>query len=331
MLIEKNMKTASLFTITAALLLTAACSKSDHGPTPDSGKGTGFEGTGAPGVLYIKQGREGITRFDLTTGTVTEVMPHWLDIGWDISWDGTLGVKQVDVDSYHTDYIIFSTADGHTVRKVPYEPYDDAGLPEISPDGSMLAIQPMFNDGLVILDMDGNVLHNISGYGNHRFEFLDPINWEPGGTILFRNGDELWRTTADFSRANRVCSIPFDDWNGRAVASPDGTKIAVSAGNHIYLMNSDGTDFHAVTESDQKEMFPVFSPDSKYIAMKANARAPMDGDNNGNAYHICIIPADGQVYRVWPGDDNRVIHPMVAGHTDSRGLGKTIVGDFVWR
>ena len=157
------MKTASLLTFTASLLLTAACSKSDHGPTPDGGKGTD-----APGVIYIKQGREGITRFDLATGIVTEVIPHWLDIGWDISWDGTLGVKQVDVDSYNTDYIIFSTVDGHTVREVHYEPYDDAGTPEISPDGTMLALQPMFNDGLIILDMDGNVLHNISGYGDHR-------------------------------------------------------------------------------------------------------------------------------------------------------------------
>jgi len=96
-------------------------------------------------------------------------------------------------------------------------------------------------------------------------------------------------------------------------------------------MNADGSDFHAVTQSDQKEFMPCFSPDSKYIAMKANTRAPMEGDNVAGAPHVCIIPADGQVYKVWPGEDNRVIHPMAKGDPDSRGLGIAMVWDFLWR
>ena len=327
--INRTRKSHLMAVSIAILLLSGACNKSE-GIAP--GGGTGFETTEAPGVLYIKQGREGITRFDLATGTVTNVIPHWLDAGWDISRDGSFGVKQVNESTYDTRYMIFSTASGAVIREVRYQPNDNhGGLPLISPDGTKLALQPEYEDGLVILDMNGNVLHNISGYGTHEFKWLDDISWEPGGTILFKKDNELWRTTTDFSRATRVCSIPFDDWTGYAAASPDGQKLAVSAGNHIYLMNSDGSAFRAVTESDQREVAPAFSPDSKYIAMKANSRAPMQGDAAGNAFHICIIPADGQVYRVWPGEDNRVIHPMVAGEPSSRGLGKTIVGDFVWR
>ncbi len=306
-----------------------ACTK-HNGPGPDAGGGRLPAGSG---VLFIKQGTEGITKFDLSTGIVSNVIGDWSDAGWDIGWDGTKGVKEVNESSYDTRYIIFNVQDGSTIREIFYEPNDNnGGLPYFSPDGTKLALTPTFEDGLVILDMNGNVLRNIEGYGStHEFKFLDPICWEAGGTILFKKDGGLWRTSADFNRATKVRDIPFDDWRGYAAASPDGKKIALGAGNHIWLMNADGSDFHAVTESDQWEASPAFSPDSRYIAIKANSRAGVEGDMYTTAAHICIIPADGQVYKVWPGEDNRVIHPMVKGEPDSRGLGKAIVGDFVWR
>ncbi len=310
-------------------ILVAACSKKDKS-TVAPGTDTKDKNY-APGVLYIKQGTEGITRFDLSNGVVSDVLQDWYNgSGWDISWDGTKGVKEVNQSSYDTRYIIFDVKNGSTIREIFYEPNDNnGGLPYFSPDGTRLALCPTFEDGLVILDMNGKVIHNIAGYGaTHEFKFLDPICWEAGGTILFKKDGGLWRTTTDFKRAIKIRDIPFDDWRGYTAASPDGKKIALSLGNYIWLMNADGSDFHVITESTQWEAVPVFSPDSKYIAMKANSRA---GDGLTTAAHICIIPADGQVYKVWPGEDNRVIHPMEKGAPDSRGLGKTIVGDFVWR
>lgn len=309
----------------------ASCSKNKE-TAPDK-DGNGFPGNQAPGAIFIKQGTEGITQLDLSSGVLSGVMPHWIGAGWDISWDGTKGVKQINKASYDTRYIVFNVKDGSTVKEIYYEPNDNnGGLPQFSPDGARLALRPTFDDGLVILDMNGRVVRNVSGYGaTHEFRFLDPICWEAGGTILFKKDGGLWRTTTDFSRATKVRDIPFEDWTGYVAASPNGKKIALSAGGHIWLMNSDGSDFHAVTESIQTEIFPFFSPDSEYLAMKANARAPMDGDPSGNSFHICIIPADGQTYKVWPGEDDRVIHPMVKGRPDSRGLGIAVVGDFVWR
>ena len=179
--------------------------------------------------------------------------------------------------------------------------------------------------------MNGNVLKNISGYGStHRFKYLDPVTWEAGGTILFKKDGGLWRTTTDFTRATKVADIPFSDWRGYAAGSPDGKKIALPLGHHIWLMNADGSDLHAVTESTQEEASPCFSPDSKYIAIKANSRAPGEGDIGGNVMHLCIIPADGQVYKVWPGEDNRVIHRCLR-EILIRGVREGIVGDFVWR
>jgi len=315
----------------AAVLLLGACSKSNDAPSPDGG---GFPGNNAPGAIFIKQGTEGITKFDLSTGVVSGIIPNWSNgLGWDISWDGTKGVKQVDKAYYDTRYVIFDINNGSTVKEIFYEPNDNhGGLPYFSPDGTKLGLRPTLRDGLVILDMNGNVLRSISGYGaSHEFEYLDPIAWEAVGTILFKKDGGLWRTSTDFSRATKVRDIPFDDWTGDVTASPDGKKIALSAGNHIWLMNADGGDFHQVTESDQKEVAPCFSPDSKYIAMKANSRAGVPGSGT-TASHLCIIPSDGQVYKVWPGEDNRVIHPMAKNdNPDSRGLGIAIVGDFVWR
>lgn len=326
------MKKVSLIILAiSALCGFISCSKSD-GPGPDGGNNGNDRNYGI-GAIFIKQGTEGITRLDMGTGVLSGVIGNWSNgSGWDISWDGTKGVKQVKAATFDTRYIIFNASNGSTIKEIFYEPNDNnGGLPHISPDGNLLALRPTLRDGLVILDMSGNVLHNISGYGStHEFEYLDPIYWEPGGTILFKKDGGLWRTSADFNRATKVRDIPFDDWRGHATASPDGKKIVLPAGNHIWLMNADGSDFHQVSESNQREESPCFSPDSKYIAMKANSRAGAPGSGT-TAFHLCAIPADGQVYKVGPGEDNRVIHPAVKGAPDSRGLGITIVGDFVWR
>lgn len=323
----RAMKRHYVLWIAALILLLGACKKNRN--VPPDGKNSNY-GTGN---IFIKQGTEGITKFSLNGGELSEIMPHWYGAGWDISWDGTKGVKKVDKSSYDTHYIIFNVSNGSTIKDISYEPNDNhGGLPYFSPDATKLALLPTFGDGLVILDMNGNVLRNISGYGTtHEFKYLDPICWEAGGTILFKKDGGLWRTTADFSRATKVRDIPFDDWKGLTAASPDGKKIALSAGNHIWLMNADGTDFHAVTQSTQKELSPCFSPDGKFLAIAANARAPEIPGSSDNVFHLCIIPADGQVYKVWPGEDNRVIHPMIKGQSDTRGLGISVTGDFVWR
>lgn len=321
--------TLMIFAISAFCTL-LSCSKSDNGP--DKGGGNNYNY--GPGSLFIKQGTEGITRIDMSTGMLSGVMSDWHNgAGWDISWDGTKGVKQVNESYYDTRYIIFNTSDGSTIKEILYEPNDNyGGLPHISPDGKLLALRPTLRDGLVILDMNGNILHNISGYGStHEFEYLDPICWEPSGTILFRKEGGLWRTSTDFNRATKVCDIPFSDWKGYACASPDGKKIALPLGEHIWLMNADGSDFHQITESNQRETEPCFSPDSKYLGIAANSRAGAPGSGT-TAAHLCLVPADGQVYKVWPGEDKRVIQIAVQGEgLSSDGLGRAIVGDFVWR
>ncbi|MBC9932822.1 TolB family protein [Chitinophaga qingshengii] len=309
----------------------AACKKDNNGP---GGGGNSHYGAGS---IYLKQGTDGIRRMDMPTGVISQVAPNWIGPGWDISWDGKTGVKQMDPtgNAASSDYVLFNTSNSSVIRTIHYSAPSgddhDGGLPMISPDGSMLALRPTLDDGLVIIDMNGRLIKSLSGYGSYTFQYLDPVNWAPDNTLLFKMNGALYRTNKDFSRASKVRDIPFTDWKGQVTASPDGKKIALSAGNHIWLMNADGSDFHVITESIQTELSPSFSPDSRYIAIAANSRANTPGDGFGTAYHLCLVPADGQLYKVYPGEDNRVIQPAEKGKPDSRGLGIAIVGDFVWR
>jgi hypothetical protein len=294
-----------------------------------------------PGAIYFKTADAGIERLDLSTGRVSTVMPYWTDAfsgtSWDISWDGTRGVKVKSPRAFHEDegvrYTMFDTADGRTVRDVIYHPDegDNGGMPNISPDGKYLALRPTLDDGLVILDMEGNILRNI----RNMIGYLDPITWERGGTILFGRDGWLWRTSTDFRKAFKIQEIPSSEWKGNAAASPDGKKIAVPVGRHIWMMNADGSDFHAITESNQAEGMPSFSPDSRWLAIACNPRAASAANSEievyviGTAPHLCIIPADGRVYNVEPGKDDRVMHPRPKGSPDSPvGM---LVRDFVWR
>ena len=174
-----------------------ACSKNKDGGPDDRNKGHHY----GNGHIFSKEGLQGLKKLDLTNGELSDVIPYWSSAGWDISWDGTKGVKKVDVGDYATQYVIFSTKDGTTSKVIDYEPHGSrGGLPRLSPDGTKLALLPTFYDGLVVLTLDGTVICNVSGYGSsHEFEYLDPLTWEPAGTILFKKDGGLWRTTADFT------------------------------------------------------------------------------------------------------------------------------------
>jgi len=51
-----------------------------------------------------------------------------------------------------------------------------------------------------------------------------------------------------------------------AVPSPDGTRIAFTALDRLWTANVDGTDARRVTDSDESEHFPAWSPDGDWIA-----------------------------------------------------------------
>src|SRR5699024_5216166 len=77
--------------------------------------------------------------------------------------------------------------------------------------------------------------------------------------------------------------------------SPDGEKIAFRGGNHIWMMNSDGSSLRQITTSGEIETCCCFSPDSKYLLIGTNYN---DALNFGEFWDLTIIPADGKKYNV---------------------------------
>jgi Tol biopolymer transport system component len=314
-------RTSSLVVAISLIALLGACARN-------------YDQSVLPGTIYFQQGGTGgIQRMELSTGTVSDVVRHWPRFSsWDISWDGKFGVQgsgRID----ETTYFIFNTSTGETIREVRYEPYDadSAGSPKISPDGNFLAVEPTRYVGVEILDMEGHTLRSFT----HELT-RDPISFEPGGGILYESFGWLRRTTPDARRHVDIRELPDKRGKSYPAASPDGKKIALRQGDHIWMMNADGSDFHAVTQSDQREAFPQFSPDSKWLAFSCNNReGRISWDlawasiERGTIFRLCVIPADGQTYNVLPGKDSRVIHPRPKGDPDT-GIGMAIV-DFLWR
>jgi len=121
-------------------------------------------------------------------------------------------------------------------------------------DGSTIAVPPTFDDGIVIMDLKGNVSHNLTSFNGKKF--TNAVVWMPDRTLLCATADGLFRTNAAFTQASPVKAFTFADWGDIAV-SPDGTKIALKGGNHIWMMNADGSGLVQVTTSTQVEALPV--------------------------------------------------------------------------
>src|SRR5699024_7915825 len=81
-------------------------------------------------------------------------------------------------------------------------------------------------------------------------------------------------------------------------------KIAFNGGNHIWMMNSDGSHLSQVTASSSVEKKSTFSPTGDYLLIGRDwhKTGPF-----GALWYLAIIPADGQKYNVDKGVDDRVI------------------------
>lgn len=144
------------------------------------------------------------------------------------------------------------------------------------------------------------------------FIYLLPLKqsygqYDPGATMMIAQNNMLYNNTIQsFVNQNIMNDLAYAD-HSKKTPRTDSPKIAAPADTKALLI------------------------DGKYLAITANSRAGVPGSGT-TAAHLCLVPADGQVYKVWPGEDKRVIQVAVQGeNVDSEGLGKAIVGDFVWR
>lgn len=319
----------SLFCMLAIAGMIYGCKKSD-GAQPDGGGNGPGGGPGGvnygTGYLYYDWSTSGVVRADLRTASrATALQYNTNRNGWDISRDGTkLLVSEDARGDYDAEvYTLTNLKDGTMIvqfRKA--SGYANHTSPKLSPDMTLIGVAPTFDDGIMILDLKGKILFNLVSFQGKKLE--GSINWMPDNTILFRSGNGLYRTNTTFTQATLVVQMNFAEW-GDVDVSADGRKLAFVGGKHIWMVNIDGSGLTQVTDSDQVEVGPTFSPDGKYLLIGTGYRitGPF-----GHLWYLAIIPADGKKYDVTDGRTVLPVQPLIL---DKETRPEPASGNMLWR
>jgi hypothetical protein len=299
----------------ALVLLFSACSKNkdgDEDQTTPPGTGTGATQLGV-GIVYYDWATEGILKVDLKTGVKGQALINATSRnGWDVSRDNTLLLEaKDDPQDYDAEtYTITNIKDNTIVSKFKkLTGYSNHTFPTLSYDKKLILVPPTYDDGIMILDLQGNILFNLVSYQGK--ELKGSVEWMPDNTFLFVQDKNIYRTNKEFTKATLVKTLNFDTWGDLSV-SPDGNRIALRGGNHLWMMNTDGSNLTQITESNAIEVMPVFSPDSKYLLIGYDYTITSQW---GRYWHMAIIPADFGKYNVDKGADKRVIRFIPKGET----------------
>lgn len=303
----------------------SSCSKSkDDGPgNPDNGLPPNV----GSGIIYFEWADEGILKFNLASSGVSTTWQDDLSRnGWDISLDGAkyLEAKDKSGDGYDKEiFTLINLSNGNVITQFEKESgYANHSFPKLSHDTKLIAVPPTLDNGLMILSLQGTVLHHITAFQGQDID-KGNVNWMPDNSVIFSTGKKICRSNPEFTQASVIKELPFAEWNDLSV-SPDGAKMAFAANNHIWMMNADGSNLVQVTTSDEVEAAPEFSPDGKWLVLGTNyhTTGPF-----GHIWYLVIIPADGKQYNVNKGADKSVIPLIRKGETEPEASS----GGLAWR
>lgn len=329
---QLDTRTLILSTTLLILAILPGCSKSNGGlgnngnggGNGNGGNGTGGNTTLGTGTIYVDWATEGLLKIDLKTSQLSTVIQNMIPVhNVDISLDNKKILTCTDAPGtdYDANLITLSNLSDNTIisQFKYYATSGDFVYPQLSPDGTMIGLPTTYYDGIVLLDTKGNMLKNLTSFNGKKFG--GAFVWMPDNTFLFSTTDGLFRTNASYTQGSLVKQLSFTSW-GDVAASPDGTKIALKGGNHIWMMNADGSNLVQVTTSTKEEAYPVFSPDSKNLLVGTNYTIT---SQNGHWWRLKIIPADGKQYNVDDNADNNVIPVITKGDTQAQaGSGVTL-------
>lgn len=310
-----------------ALLLFSGCSKND-----DTGK-PGRPGipSDLKGVLYFDWATEGTLSINTETGVKTEFLPSYSKRnGWDVSRDKEwlLTANKTDIWNDDITFIISKMSTGEIVSQFDYTPLNGgsgfhSGV--LSHDKSLIAIEPTFEAGFVLLKTDGTLLGHLDAINGQKPARGAAAIWLPGNSLLITHQSFIIRLDPPYTSGKLIKEMNYESWGDLAVNAA-GTKIALRVNHHIYMMDIDGSNFVQVTESNDKEVLPVFSPDGKYLLVGTDYTPT---GSFGAIWYLKIIPADGKKYNVDPVYENSPeVIPVIANGDDRL---QAASGRMVWR
>lgn len=284
-----------LLTVMLSLaLLCTNCTKKDTDPAAPGGNGGG---TVTAGSIYFSWAGEGVQKINTAGLIKSTVLPdNTSRHGFDISWDGQMILTSADdPNDYDAEqYTLTRLSDNTIVAQFKKNSgYANSTTPLLSPDNTLIAVPPTFDNGVLILDTKGNILKEFTSFQGQKL--TGELAWMPDRTLLIATSNSLYRTNTSFTQATLVKQFSFDTWQA-AAPSRDGKYIAFRGGNHIWQMNADGSNMVQLTNSTQFESGPVFSPDGKYLLVGTDPFPFSYG--SGFYYRMRVIPADGRLYNV---------------------------------
>lgn len=247
------------------------------------------------------------------------------------------------------------TACAGTAPAVPVAesiPATDAPIPSVTPAPTEVPPPPCLiafdsdrddNREIYVMEPDGGNPLNLT---NHPADDWSPA-WSPDGSrIAFvsdRENDHgsvqcIYVMNADGSDAHELIE---DYYNDHPDWSPDGKRITFTSREDIYITNADGSGQPLnLTESPEKDAFPVWSPDGSQIAwlsgddgnwqifvmnVDGSGKRQLTGSGqiNGVAWTV-----DGRLFTHWQNDEaacsNCVMDPDGGNISDAGGKGDLV-------
>jgi TolB protein len=193
--------------------------------------------------------------------------------------------------------IYVMNSDGTGIRQLTHGL--DASSPAWSPEGSRIAYVQDQGQELVVMRADGSGQHVIA---RARGYYESPA-WSPDGrTIAYQSSPTgnidltaVFTIRPDGTHERQLTSVSasagFPAW------SPDGTRIAYSAGDQLWIMNSDGTGARRLTNCRLPCVFdfaPAWSPNGSKLVF-------VQQENGGAARRLYILElATGAVSPLTP-------------------------------
>ncbi|MHB8625581.1 MAG: protein kinase domain-containing protein [Aggregatilineales bacterium] len=193
-----------------------------------------------------------------------------------------------------------------------------------SPDGKQIAFVS-YRDGfnrLYVMDSSNSSQARL--LTPNLIDVRDPA-WSPDGTtIAFDNSGQIWLVNADgSSRAHRAAQGYLPTW------APDGKQIVYvqsASGQHLFVMNADGSNPTRLSRTQDNDSEPAWSPDGKTIAFTSQ-RSTGDGlylmDADGSNVRRLTLTATKGTFNIigsnstWSPDGKRLAFVVLTGTSSS--------------
>lgn len=264
--------------LSACIIFSSGCKKNDQPTDPVDQE----QSQNLPGKILYESVGDGIHIFDSQTLTDRKLM------------DGSYPEILINGKIVHVlDYpnrLMISNQYGEPAVTLAENNRMYFKWPRASSDGKYIAVTNVltsttfgFNKGTIVYDINGTKAVSLDGY-------FHPT-WTPDGRLVLSGSyydfmgpqadirEGIYITDKYFNNPQRIDpDLPAPMMPS---VSPDGKQVAFVSGDHIWIMNIDGTSLRQLTKSESFEIYPEWTADGKYILLNYYA----------NGAYMAIVPS----------------------------------------